>query len=152
MVAIDHIPRLVPPNDRHAEERHGDRVDQFLHKRGESYLAASAHPASGAGCCFANLDTARSRLCCHTHQGVYPRGTTAFFTVSSIPTSAQLPLPGAPPTFELLAFDPISQAVAAIAPFSFGKAAFTAAQLSQLTTAAQSAIFPNDPAAQTWAY
>ena len=42
------------------------------------------------------------------------RAVQDFFTVSSVPTTAQLPAPDAPPIFDLPAFDPIAQAVAAL--------------------------------------
>ena len=72
------------------------------------------------------------------------RAVQEFFTVSSVPTSAQLPAPGAPPTFDLPSFDPIVLAVAAL-PGGLG-AAFTAAQLAT----AVASVFPTDLAAQAW--
>jgi len=72
------------------------------------------------------------------------RAVHEFFTVSSVPTSAKLPAPGAPPTFDLPSFDPIAQAIAAL-PGGL-TAPFTAAQLA----AAVSGVFLTDLAAQAW--
>jgi hypothetical protein len=74
------------------------------------------------------------------------RAVQQFFSVSSVPTSKQLPQPDAPPTFDLPSFDPISLAVAALpAGFKFG----TAIASGALATAAAS-VFPTDLAAQAW--
>jgi hypothetical protein len=76
----------------------------------------------------------------------FVRAVQEFFTVSSLPTTAQLPEPGAPETFDLPAFDPIAQAVAALPlGFKFG----TAITAADLTTAVTS-VFPTDLAAQAW--
>ena len=76
----------------------------------------------------------------------FVRAVQLFFTVSSVPTSAQLPAPGAPPTFDLPAFDPISLAVAAIPGFKFGTP-FTGIQLPT----AVSTVFPTpNLEAQAW--
>ncbi|MFZ0420270.1 MAG: neuraminidase-like domain-containing protein [Candidatus Sulfotelmatobacter sp.] len=78
------------------------------------------------------------------------RAVQLFFTVSSIPTSAQLPQPGAPPTFALPAYDPIGLASASLAAsisgFNLFTTPFTAAELA----AAVATVFPTDPAAQAW--
>ena len=74
------------------------------------------------------------------------RAVQLFFTVSSVPTSAQLPAPGAPPTFDLPTFDPIGLAVKAIPGFKFGTA-FTG---TQLQTAVSTVFPPPNPEAQAW--
>ena len=74
------------------------------------------------------------------------RAVQRFFTVSSVGTAAQLPVAGAPPTFELPAYDPIGLAAGDL-PGSFqfgGKLSST-----DLTTAAQNRL-PGDMAAQDW--
>ena len=87
----------------------------------------------------------------------FVRAVQQFFTVSSVATTFQLPTPGAPPTFDLPAFDPITLAVNKLPPsppktgFQFG----TSITSANLTTAVQ--VFPPDaldpqawPEAQAW--
>ena len=77
----------------------------------------------------------------------FVRAVQEFFTVSSIPTTAQPPTPGAPPIFSLPPFDAISQAVANLpSGFSFKSGTLNPADL---TTAVQ-AVFPTEPVAQKW--
>ena len=74
------------------------------------------------------------------------RAVQLFFTVSSVPTSPQLPVPGAAPTFDLPAFNPIGEAVSSLpGSFKFGGSINSA----DLTSAVQN-VFPNDMAAQAW--
>jgi hypothetical protein len=76
------------------------------------------------------------------------RAVQKFFTVSSVPTAAQLPAPGAPPAFAVPAFDPFNGLPSG---FNFDTS-LTSAQLSAAVSAAVSAAFPsgNDPAAEAW--
>lgn len=79
----------------------------------------------------------------------FTRAVQLFFTVSSIPTVAQLPAPGSPPVFALPAFDPITTAAQTLPPvgsFTFGQAPIAA---SNLSTAVQF-VFPGDTEAQAW--
>ncbi|MGA2167154.1 MAG: neuraminidase-like domain-containing protein [Terracidiphilus sp.] len=74
------------------------------------------------------------------------RAVQQFFTVSSVATSAQLPLPGAPPIFALPSYDPISLAVSSLpSGFKFGNSISS----SDLTSAVQN-VFATDLAAQAW--
>ena len=75
------------------------------------------------------------------------RAVQLFFTVSSVPTTAQLPAPGAPPTFDMPAFDPIKEAVNALpAGFKFATTPITSANLATAVVT----VFPTDPAARGW--
>ena len=81
------------------------------------------------------------------------RAVQLFFTVSSVPTQAQLPQPGAPPTFDLPVFDPIGLAAASLAAspslspgFNLFTTPFTAAELANAVTT----VFSTDLVAQAW--
>ena len=76
----------------------------------------------------------------------FVRAVQQFFTVSSVATSAQLPLPGAPPVFSVIPNDPITQAMAGLpAGFKFG----TTLTTTQASAAAQG-VFNADTSAQAW--
>jgi hypothetical protein len=73
------------------------------------------------------------------------RAVQKFFTVSSVPTSAQPWTPDTPPSFALPTYDPISLAVRDINGFAFGSNVSSA----DLSTAVE-AVLPGDAAAQAW--
>jgi hypothetical protein len=82
----------------------------------------------------------------------FVRAVQRFFSVSSVATSAQLPPAGAPPTFDLPSYDPISVAVANVVAdvpgFEFDKPSLSS---TELATVVQS-VFTNDGAAQAWLF
>jgi len=75
------------------------------------------------------------------------RAVQQFFTVSSVATTAQLPAPGAPPTFDLPSYDPINLAVKdpSLSGFTFGSTLSS----TDLVAAAQD-VFSSDLSAQAW--
>ncbi len=76
------------------------------------------------------------------------RAVQKFFTVSSVPSTPQLPAPGSPPTFAGPPNDLISQAMSSLgAGVTFGSSLTSA----QIASAAQSVFSTNpDPVAQAW--
>jgi Tc toxin complex TcA C-terminal TcB-binding domain len=76
------------------------------------------------------------------------RDVQQFFTVSSVVTAPQLLPPGAPPVFDLPAYDPIKQAADALS-LTFGSSTSTATLTSGLPGEVQT-VFPNDAAAEEW--
>ena len=76
------------------------------------------------------------------------RAVQQFFTVSSVAPQAQLAPPGAPPVFDLPAYDPIQQTCEALT-LTFGSSTSTATLTSGLPAEVQT-IFANDPTAQAW--
>ena len=78
------------------------------------------------------------------------RAVQQFFTVSSVPTSAVIPEPGEPTTFDLPAFDPITQAVSYLpSGFTFGSSTSDAQLTANLANVVND-VFPNDPEARAW--
>lgn len=75
------------------------------------------------------------------------RAVQEFFAISTATTTAQLPSPGAPPTFKLPAFDPISLAVANL-PTGF---VFSGSLSStDLATAVDKVFSASEPVARAW--
>ena len=83
----------------------------------------------------------------------FTRAVQQFFTVSSAATSAQLPAPGAPPTFDLPSPDLIGEAVDELTAALGGSGGFqfgSTLSSAELATAVQNVPGNIDPATQAW--